>query len=87
MPNPPYSASVLIIKENQDGFAVEIFHWDDLSEGDPVPPRGNIIPALTAGTFGQAGGLAFHKLRNATTRADLISKFTAYVNAKFPDTQ
>lgn len=84
MPNPPYSAAVLIIEENQDGFAVEIFHWDDLPENIHVPPGGAIRTIL----FGRSTDnvLTFHKERNASTRADLIAKFTAYVNAKFPDT-
>ena len=86
MPNPPYSASVLIIKENQDGFNVEIFHWGDMTENANVPPKGAIHHILTAGKEGQPDALTFRKVRNATTRADLIAKFTAYVNTQFPDT-
>ena len=86
MPNPPYSASVLIIKENQDGFAIEIFHWDDLTENANIPPRGDITHILAASTPSQSDALTFRKLRYATSRADLKNKFGLYVDAKFPDT-
>lgn len=85
MPNPPYSGSVIILRENADGFAIDMFHWADLPEGTPIPPRGNIIQALTA-KAAVDGVTLNHEQRTAATRANLITKFTNFVNAKFPDT-
>ena len=83
MATAPYSGSILILQENQDGIDVVVYHWDNIAEGVPIPPSGpvinNLVNSIPAHTF--------HAHRMATTRADLIAKFTAYVNAKFPDTQ
>ena len=85
MANPPYSGSVIILRENADGFTIDLFHWPDIPEGTPIPPRGNIIAALTARA--DADGIIFnHEQRTAATRANLIAKFTGFVNSRFPDT-
>jgi hypothetical protein len=87
----PFSGSVLILRENQDGIFMEVFHWDNLAEGIPVPPRGPITGILAGGTgYSPIGGAApaadLHNERMASTRTETIAKFTAYINAKFPDT-
>lgn len=85
MPNPPYSGSVLIIRENQDGFLCEIFHWDDVPDGTSIPPRGSITNMLVPRP-GDDNGPTFHRVRSAANKAALISAFTQYLT-KFPDTQ
>lgn len=85
MANPPYSGSVIVLKEHQDGFTVDLYHWNDLADGLPFPPR-QIAHILTAGRPGDPGTVSSVRTRNASTRADLISKFTAFVNVNFPDT-
>jgi len=56
-----------------------------MSENANVPPQGPISHILTQQGLAGIDNLSFHKVRTATTRADLIAKFTSYVNAKFPD--
>ena len=88
--NSPYSGSVIILSENQDGIELEVYHWTDLPDGTPVPPRGPLGGLLNGGQFmAQAGvtiPVTFHKKRMAATQADLVSKFAAYIAAKFPET-
>ena len=81
----PFSGSVIILRENQDGIHVEVYHWDNLPDGTVVPPRGPITATLAADKPDNLK-YSFHAERMATTRTDLIAKFTAYINAKFPDT-
>jgi len=78
----PFSGSVLILQENQDGIHVEVYHWDNLDLGVTIPPRGPITATLASGPIPHT----FHAQRMATTRTDLIAKFTQYINSKFPDT-
>lgn len=84
MPNPPYSSSVLIIHENADGFAVDLLHWPDSVEAVAIPTRSLVASLL--GSRLQQGITVLHEQRTAATRANLITKFTNFVNAKFPDT-
>jgi hypothetical protein len=81
----PFSGSILILRENADGIHIEVYHWDNLADGTPVPPRGPITQLLT-NQGADLPAYSFHTERMATTRADAIAKFTAYINAKFPDT-
>ena len=83
MATSPFSGSVLVLRENQDGIHVEVFHWDNVPDGTSIPPRGPIAALLMPLAEPAVG---FHAQRMAATRTDLIAKFTAYVNAKFPDT-
>ena len=81
MPNPPYSGGVIILKENQDGINVRVYHWDDVTPGTPIPKG--------LGGFEQLmfnSGIDFHAERQPATRAALKTAFSAYVDAKFPDT-
>ena len=83
----PFSGSVLILRENTDGIHIEVYHWDNLPDGTPVPPRGSITATLAGiGAPSSANAFSFHTERMATTRTDLIAKFTNYINTKFPDT-
>jgi hypothetical protein len=87
----PFSGSVIVLRENRDGIFLEVFHWDNLPEGVPVPPRGPITGILAGGTaYSPIGGAAppadLHDERMAVTRTETIAKFTSYINAKFPDT-
>ena len=87
----PFSGSVIILRENTDGIHIEAYHWDNLPDGTTVPPRGPITSYLAGATslpIGSSSALpyTFHTERMSTTRADLIAKFTSYVNNKFPDT-
>ena len=83
MPNPPYSASIIMLRENADGFSIDLFHWADMPEGTPVPPGGNIVQFLTKKVPDVPLN---HEQRTAATRTSLIQKFTSFVNSKFPDT-
>jgi len=79
---PPFSQSVIIIQENEDGIQLELFHWTDVPEGTMHPPRGPLAPLLTGGVLPPD----FVRNRMCSTRTEAIQKFTAYLNAKFPDT-
>lgn len=85
MANAPFSGSVLVLKENGDGIYAEVYHWDNLADGVPIPPRGSLTQTLAAEKPTELK-YTFHKELMAETRTELITKFTAYVNAKFPDT-
>lgn len=84
MANPPYSASVLIITENQDGFHVFIAHWGDTIDevtGMPVPPspagfEQSLRASLPPPTF--------TKRRSFATRAALKTGFALHIDAPPP---
>jgi len=81
MPNPPYSGGIIIIKENQDGINARVFHWDEVSNGTPIPKG---VAGLENLMFN--AGVDFVAERMCTTRAALKTAFGQYVDAKFPDT-
>jgi hypothetical protein len=68
---------------------VEVFHWTDLADGATVPPRGPLTGVLNGGGFVPSGPpltYTFHTERIATTKTELVSKFSAYVAALFTKT-
>lgn len=80
MPNPPYSGGAVLIRENQDGFVVEVFHWDDVPDGSPLPKG---VAALRESLF--AGTPSFFTQRTPATRTALKNAFGVYVDNKYPD--
>lgn len=81
MANPPYSGGILTITETQDGFDVTVYHWEEVSSGQPIPPAPiGLINAL------HAAKPDFHAHRLCATRGDLKTKIGQYIDAKFPDT-
>jgi len=85
MPNPPYSASIIIVREHQDGFTFEVVHWDDLAENSSVPPGGSIHQILMAGQAGTPEIPSLRKIRNAATRTELKTKLGNHFDNKYPD--
>jgi hypothetical protein len=83
MPNPPYSASVIVLYENQDGIHTTIYHWNDVPEGTPIPK--GIIGAHTS-MFN--AGVDVFKQRMFANRTALINGLGSFVNSGqgYPDT-
>lgn len=82
MPNPPYSGSAILIRENQDGFVVEVYHWDDVPSGTPLPKG---VVGLRESMYSANPDFFTHR-SGLATRSALKTAFSAYVDAKFPDT-
>jgi hypothetical protein len=87
MPNPPYSGSVIIIKETQDGLILDAFHWAEIPEDMSVPPAGPLTAAKMAGGALRGTDVTTKRLmRSVPTRADAITKLTQFLAANYPDT-
>lgn len=87
MPNPPYSGSVIVIHENQDGLVIDLFHWADVPEGMSTPPIGPLsVRQLVGGVLKGTGVTTIRKTRNCPTRADAKTKFAQFLDQSFPDT-
>ena len=87
MANPPYSALVLVIRENQDGGNAMAFVFNEIPEGQPMP-RGlpgffhNLQATLDLTKVPQDRFID----RNFTTRTTLKNAFATLVDQTFPDT-
>lgn len=89
MANPPYSGSVIIIRENADGLAFDLFHWADVPEDMSIPPAGplsakNMVGRSLEGTSPQV--VTKRNSRMCTTRAEAKTKFGQFLDQNFPDT-
>lgn len=75
-------ASILILRQNQDGIHAEVFHWDTLNAGE-VPP-----PGFGVHQFVQKARVAadFTADRMSTTRTALKAALATYIDAKFAET-
>lgn len=86
MPNPPYSATVLVIEEGSDGLILTALHWDEKIGVDPSvlePPR---ITNLIAGLKTMSPRPTFYVQQVAATRAAAVTKFQGFLNQRYPDT-
>jgi hypothetical protein len=85
MPNPPYTAVVIVLEDGPDGISADVVAWDDKIATDPStldgPRHANLVQALKQTTPKPT----FYAHRSATTRAALKTLFGALVDQRFPD--
>lgn len=85
MPNPPYSGTVIIIKENQDGLNVKCWNYAEIPDGTPMPKGPAALEsALFTAMDTSKGDTHIHRM--FSTRTATKTGFGQLIDAKFPDT-
>lgn len=86
MPNPPYTAAIIVLEEGPDGIIASVLAWDEKIGGDPsvldAPRHSGVLQALKQ----SAPKPTFYTQRTASSRANLKTLFGALVDQRFPDT-